>query len=106
MQYLASLPPGMAPATNRSAVHLTLHNDGMLQGFGQQLTAQTVGIEHDRLGCCRPAPVTDGTAGAADDGEELSEGERRQRMAFASGWTTDFAERRGLQIAYNSVFIC
>ena len=49
--------------------------------------------------------MTDGAAGAADDGEELSEGELRQRMAFASGWTDDFAERRALQIAYNSVFI-
>ena len=48
--------------------------------------------------------MTDGTTGTADEGEELSERERRQRMAFASGWTNEFAERRGLQIAYNSVF--
>jgi len=48
--------------------------------------------------------MTDGTSGAAADGGELSEEERRLRMAFASGWTSDFAGRRAVQIAYNSVF--
>ena len=49
--------------------------------------------------------MTDGTGGGPADGEEVSEQERRSRMAFASGWTSEFAERRAVQLAYNSVFI-
>ena len=49
--------------------------------------------------------MTDGTSGAPADGEELSEQERRLRMGFASGWTSEFAERRAVQLAYNSIFI-
>jgi len=104
LQYLAALPPGMAPASNRSATH-RLTGRCLRKLLVHILHAVTAHCGSTSFMCCRPAPTTDGTSGAAADGEELSEQELRLRMAFASGWTSDFAERRAVQIAYNSVFI-